>query len=243
MLMAALEQIQLDDLQTYVDTNDRAGYWQKLAEYQLLKGQDNSYALLALSVAQDKNISGRIANAYFRHVASEEGVTITPQDELNVGLDIMRQDLVARNDASGNDITVQVIEQYHVNAFDNVNVSINAWTAYAVLDVAGDNIWNKLTSMTTEDWLAIGNGVGNSATVALIMTGSAIAGNQTAQIWLDNLLLDGVLFNVFNEANPTIGSINDAITITGTESTETLIGNNQNNQIFGFEGNDTLGTL
>ncbi|KAG1651776.1 hypothetical protein GQR58_026807 [Nymphon striatum] len=137
--------------QEHVNAGDRIAYYSQLAEW------GYKYAELALEVVNADTLSGRTANHYFLDQASDEGATITNNDLAQISLQLMQEDFAARvaftGSASGQELPVNTIKDYHETVFNNFGVSDNGWTpnfALESLDTVAEQeaFWDELLNAT-----------------------------------------------------------------------------------------------
>lgn len=86
---------------------------------------------MALGVVNNDAAAGKTANLYFATVAAIElGPNPVPKDRLStISLRLMQADLAARITNGGTDLTVDDIQRYHEDVFNDVaGVSADAWT-------------------------------------------------------------------------------------------------------------------
>jgi hypothetical protein len=168
--MTSLTQEQFSELQDIANGGDsgaRVAYYTKLAEFGV------TYGSLALGVVLEDQISGRVANAYFMAVAEREGVSVSPQQWAAIGDALMHADLAARLESevvapdgsvSYPDLGYKPIRDYHEQVFSTLGgtvpegegVSINAWTAYAPVELLGPEAWDTMVADSAVDLIAGG---------------------------------------------------------------------------------------
>lgn len=249
--MTALNQTQIDQLQVYVNFGDRIQYWTKLAEFQELQGQDVRYANLALGVAEDNTASGQLANIHLRTVALSENVTLSPQKEYDIGVDLIIRDLDARKSVNGNDIDVTAIRDYHRLAFAEESLPPSAWTAYNILEALGDDAWDEiLEAKNRDDWLNISvSDLSISAQMLYTANFSSDATKvQASEDWLNDVFGSNVISaastaiegSFVSDAAPIIGTLQANDIVNGTTGSDILLGASGKNLIFGYQGNDTI---
>lgn len=188
-----LSQAQMDELKEIVkheSSGTRVSYYTKLAEY------GSSYAKIALSVALEDQIAGRAANAFFMATANDEGIFISSGQWQAIGHDLMKRDFESRllnaeilsnGDIVYNDIPYNRIRDYHALSYDTLGgtvpagqgVSINAWTAYAPVEVLGLSAWDDMLSSGSIDMAKL---MGQMAFSAF---GS---GNPQSLLWFTNAI-------------------------------------------------------
>jgi len=153
--MPTLTSGQLIAAQSYLHTSyadsDVAGYYNYLASL----GFD--YGDLAKGVVQNNTAEGKIANAYAASVALPLGV------DLSVGSDAWKQvvftlateDLTARQNSSGAELTFQQYDAIHTTAFGSVGLPAETWTAHTPLTNAAE--FDPLIAQATWDNIMSGS--------------------------------------------------------------------------------------
>lgn len=135
--MAALQSTDYVALRALSDQGNRVGYWSYLAD----KG--DPYANLALGVATNETVAGYIANNFFLSQARSAGLSLTETQLYQVGVDLMRADLAARElrfnqGAPDGGLTVGALAvyRYHDAVFKgdtNNQLDGRAWTGELAL--------------------------------------------------------------------------------------------------------------
>lgn len=112
--MAKLTQQDIGILASYVERGERSAYWTYLA------AKGDPYARLAAQVVRNDTFDGVVANRYAKQVASERGITKTPEAWNKVGVDLIKEDLVERSRLVSEDqgaaalfLGVDLIKQTH----------------------------------------------------------------------------------------------------------------------------------
>lgn len=132
-----LTQAEMNILQGFASSGDRAGY------YTFLANKGDGYALMALGVVNNDSIAGQVANAYARSVTSQFDPAMTDAQWsskwLSISNGLMAADFALRQQrhvSSSSDYTLnyQEIQLYHNTVFTANGVPKEAWTAEIVLE-------------------------------------------------------------------------------------------------------------
>ncbi|WP_198157694.1 calcium-binding protein [Methylobacterium nodulans] len=177
----------------------------------------------------------------------------------------MHRDLAARRasaqiDADGSiyypDLGYGVIRDYHEFAFRNLGgtvpdgqgVTIEAWTAYAPIEVLGTSTWERMLADSLVEQLGVGAGVAAQMVVATwtpLMSGMSFEKQPLAERWLDTLWQ--ARSAPFAEGSPLAfpTEVENAYIVMGTRGDDTLRANEEAAQgrdimLLGLNGNDTI---
>lgn len=139
-IFMALDKLTLERLQTFVTMGDRIGY------YSLLASEGDKYAALALGVVGNSTFSGSVANAFIMQASADNGTTLAIDTLALIGIELMNADFDRR--AAGTEMTVDVIQDYHITVFANHGLPPEAWTAYVPLQLVDeeskDALWEAM---------------------------------------------------------------------------------------------------
>lgn len=135
-----LTQNQLDQLQSLANQDDYNDYYLTLASYGYAYGQ------LAWGVAAGQTPEGELARCFFQDTAASVGVSIDAATWQQIEIQLMKEDIAAREANLGSDLSPQQIQEYHAAVFDSIHVPITAWMAYAPLQLFGYSYWNTILS-------------------------------------------------------------------------------------------------
>ncbi|MEP4978985.1 Hint domain-containing protein [Ascidiaceihabitans sp.] len=139
MMPTPINDTELLMLQDHMISGNRAAYYSQLEDW------GYAYGTLAGAVATDYLQSGRLANLYLVHTAEQNhGVTLTTDDELEIGVGLMQLDFAARSDInaasrSGEPLAFETIQGYHEEVFIEAGLDIYSWTATVPLEFAANN--------------------------------------------------------------------------------------------------------
>ena len=128
----------IETLQDFVDSGNRAGYYNQLSEW----GYD--YPELAGGVVSENTLSGRLANIHLAETAHRGSVTLNLSQSVQISENLMQADFALRSapnspSRSGQALSVDDIANYHYEVFENAGIDRNAWTATAPLEVYSRN--------------------------------------------------------------------------------------------------------
>ena len=199
---------------------------------------------MALGVVNNDAAAGKTANLYFATVAAIElGPNPVSKDQLsNISLRLMQADLAARITNGGTDLTVDDIQRYHEDVFNEVaGVSADAWTpnrALANLDSLEDRqaYWDGLiTSTAVGSYLdtALVAGINDPAYIALLTQVGA-----TAQLTPSNSY--GPYDISVPGAGQMIGGDQEQNNLSGGDAADVLIGFNGDDVLIGGAGADRM---
>lgn len=147
-----LSSSQLSVLRYHSNAGDRIAYYMALADF------GDEYGRLALDVVLNNYLSGAAANTFFL----DQSGGVDNDTLATISLRLMQADFARRDQLNGGDLTVDDIQTYHREVFDDVaGVSANAWTPNMYLDsfetlAARQSAWETmLTSYSPATYLAI----------------------------------------------------------------------------------------
>lgn len=121
MLSAA----QMSVLRYHAEAGDRIAYYTALADF------GDEYGQLALEVVLNNTVSGASANSFFR----DQTGGVTNGTLASVSLALMQADFLRRLELNGGDLTVDDIQRYHRDVFEDVaGATADAWTPNMYLD-------------------------------------------------------------------------------------------------------------
>ena len=223
-------------LQGHRDAGDRIAYYSQLTEWGYRYGE------LALGVVLNNSFPGRSANEFF---VNNSNRVLSPNELAALSTELMNADFTARSaqnssSRSGNELSVEIISDYHGVVFSRFGSNVDAWTPFIGLvaqsDLTAANaLWDQLL-----DNVAIGTG--ELFIDSLIQ---AVSGNPFVPLsYVGNLTQAGseALVSPSNEFGPysVFNANSGGLIIGGNQNSNLLEGSINSDVIMGFDGNDTF---
>ena len=223
-------------LQAHADAGDRIAYYTQLQDW------GYNYGGLALSVVTNditQSLSGATANIFFLQNA---GKPVSHDELATVSLNLMRFDLAARQSfagsASGQELPVDTVQDYHATAFGLVGVSVDAWTPNFVLgelDTVAEReaYWDSLlNSSSIGAWL-------DTAIEALSPPSLAGAAYITELTITGGLALTAPTTD-YGPFSISLGNADGGVMAGGNELDNVVTGTSGADVLIGFDGADSL---
>ena len=157
-MTAPLSTSQLTNLRSILDNPSLTTDQRVASYYQTLGSYGYAYGNLAYGVATNSTPDGQIANAFTANYAAEHGIPYNAAIASAIRIELARQDIDARIDALGNDLSGYTIRRYHERVYSALAnpLPINAWASEVPIQLFGE-----------EGWQAIMAGVGGDALVGV----------------------------------------------------------------------------
>lgn len=123
-----LSVLDIGRLGTYAGAGDCIAYYAQLVAW----GYD--YGALAMGIKDDGTLSGETDSIFFRN----EDITISAEQLARISIQLMQADFAARKrfaiDNPGQELTYDVVQQYHADVLKSFHVSVDTWTPNIALD-------------------------------------------------------------------------------------------------------------
>lgn len=179
--MPTLNSTELGELNAFIP-NDFENFTtaDAIAYYSYLEGKGFTYGTLALGVVENNTVRGQIANNYAESVAAAHGIdfSVGSEDWKKMQWNLMQNDWDARNTLGGAELGWSGYNDAHADAFGDVGLPANTWTANVPLVHLGDvdplmaaALWDDMLTNTGffDGWFADGLALSMSVNVTTVL--------------------------------------------------------------------------